>query len=576
MKPAAALVALLLLAGCGLPLPDGVQVPKQVAAGQQQRGDIQVLPPGPRPDNTPVEVVRGFFGAQSDPENGHASARAFLTPARRQTWKDAGQVSVFDSALTITPAPDQPDVFLVSGSRVGVIDADGSYTGVDDTVVLQVTLQRDPRRGWQLADVPDGLLLSVADRDRSFRWLSVYFLAPNPDADSSPHLVPDPVFVPVTSDPAAALVQRLLRGPSKWLGDSVQTAVPDDTTLLRPVTTDGAGVVTVDLSKQVATAPEQQKEQLSAQLVWTLRGVQSAFSRLRLRSGGKDVVVPGAGDGGTLQDRNDWQSYDPDGLVARVPAYFVSERRLRSLDGPLPTGPGSSTRDQQPVDVAALSPRGGTVALLTDEPRGWVLRTGPLNGPYALRRRAKALLSPSWGSGEVGVWLVDGRRLVLVPLAGAAVGVPVDGIGAFGPVSGVRVSRDGARIALVAGVGRARRLVVGRIRSKAGRLRVVALQPLAPGLRDVRDVSWDSSTSLVVLGRLGSLPLLPVRVAVDGSTVAPLVGVGLENSELVSLSAAPGRQLVVATRSGGAAWLFRVTGRVYAREARGYAPFYPG
>jgi hypothetical protein len=574
VKRLAALTVLLLLTGCGLPLGDGVQVPKQVAAGQQQRGDIQVLPPGPRPDNTEEQVVRGFFGAQSNPEDGHASARAFLTPERQRLWKDAGQVSVFDSALTIAAAPDEPHVFLVSGRRVGVIHEDGSYTRANDRVSMRVRLQRDAKRGWELADVPDGLLLSVADRDRSFRPLSVYFLAPAAGANPSPHLVPDPVFVPVTADPAQALVQRLLKGPSAQLGDSVETAVPDDTTLLHKVTTDGAGVVTVDLSKQVAEAPQEQKEQLSAQLVWTLRGVQSAFSRLRLRSDGEDVRVAGADEDGALQDRNDWSSYDPDAQVSRASAYYISGRRLRSLDGPLPAG--SSGLDSQPVDVGAASPRGGTIALLTDEGAQWVLRIGPLTGPKVVRRRGTSLLSPSWGSGEAGVWLVDGRRLVLVPVTGPAVAVPVDGIGAYGPISGVRLSRDGVRVALIAGVGSGRRLLVGRVSSQAGQLRVVGLHSLAPGVTDVRDVSWQNATSLVVLGRLGGLPLLPVGVAVDGSTVAVLRRVGLENSALHSLTAAPGRQLVIAADSDDDPWLYRDTGLIYARATRGYAPFYAG
>jgi len=569
VRRVAAVASLVLVAGCGLPLGSGVQVPKQVSAGQQQRGDIQVLPPGPRADNTPEQAVRGFFGAQSNPEDGHASARAFLTPERRQRWKDVGQVSVFDRTLAIEPSVGEPNAYVVSAHRVGLIDADGSYTRTDDQVVLHVGLQRDPRRGWQLSQVPNGLLLSVADRDRSFRWLSAYFLAPSSDANASPHLVPDPVFVPVTADPAQALVQRLLRGPSRLLRDSVETAVPDDTTLLDPVRTDAAGVATVNLSKQVAEAPQEQQQQLSAQLVWTLRGVQSAFSRLRLRSAGRDLQVTGD----ALQDRNEWPSYDPDGAAARTQASYISGRRLRSLDGSQRSSAGSA---QQPVDVAAAAPRGGTMALLTHEGPQWVLRTGPESGPYVVRRRAAALLSPSWGSGEVGVWLVDGRRLVLVPLTGPAVAVPIDGIGAYGRVSGVRVSRDGVRVALIAGRGTGRHLVVGRVVSKAGRLRVVALQSLAPGVGDVQDVSWDSSTSLVVLGRLGGLPLLPVRVAVDGSAVAPLVGVGLENSELRSLTGAPGRPLVVAAVGDDGSWLFRDTGRVYVRETRGYAPFYPG
>ena len=571
-------LALVLTTGCGLPLSDAVQQPRQVPAGQQQRGDIQVLPPGPREDNAPEQVVRGFFGAQSNPEDGHASARAFLTPERRATWDDTGQVTVFEGALQTSQVGNAEDVFEVSGDQVGRIDADGSYTRATGRISFRVRLVNTARTGWALSDVPDGLLLSTADRDRSFRSRNVYFLAPSPPqaADAPTHLVPDPVFIPVTADPAQALVERLLAGPSRPLGDSVETAVPDDTALRRPVATDASGVVTVDLTRQVADAPALQKEQLSAQLVWTLREVDTAFSKLRLQSDGRALVVPTASDGDGRQDRGEWAEYDPDGLTPRVPAYYVAERRLRSLDGALAGGPASD-EGKQLVDVAAVSTRGGTLAVLTDEGREWVLRTGPVSGPFDERWRGTSLGSPSWGSGDQGVWFVDRGRVRLAPPSGRTIGIPIDGINAYGPVTAMRVSRDGARIALVAGVGTRRQLVIGRVRATAGQVRVVALRAVAPGVRDVRDVSWDSSTSVVVLGTgTGSQVPLPIRVAIDGSSVVTLQRVGLERSEPLSLTAAPNRQLVVAARLGRVPVLFRDNGRQYVREAGGSAPFYPG
>ena len=570
----------LLLAGCGLPLDEDVQQPRQVTAGQQQRGDIQVLPPGPRDDAPPEQVVRGFFGAQSNPEARHASARAFLTAERRATWDDAGPVTVFDAqrGLVTAAVEDRTDEFLVTGRRVGTIGKDGSYTRDDGVLSLTVRLRQATDGRWQISDVPDGLLLSTADRDRSFRALNAYFLAPayGQAEGETRHLVPDRVFVPVTADPAQALVERLLAGPTAALGDSVETAVPDETSLRRPVTTDASGVVTVDLSAQVGAAPQQQREQLSAQLVWTLRSAGSSFSALRLQSEGRTVVVPSSGGQRSLQDRGDWESYDPDGLAGRALAYYVADRRLRSLDGGLTGGPASGDEAGQPIDVAASAPRSGTLAVLTSERNEWVLRTGPVSGPLDVRWRSRLLASPSWGSGEQGVWFVDRGRVMLAPPGGRPFGVPVDGIGAYGPVVGLRASRDGARMALVTGSGEARRLVVGRLRTVGGQVRVVALRAVAPTVSGVRDVSWDSATSLVVLGRVNGLPPLPVRVAVDGSVVASLIRVGLEKSDPTSLTGAPGRQLVVAALSGRTSLLFRDNGGVYAREAQGYAPFYPG
>ena len=580
MRRVAALLALgLVLPACGLPLTSGIRNAQDRPAGQQQRGDIQVLPPGPSDDAAPDQVVRDFFGAQSSPDDGHARAREFLAPERRG-WKDSGPVQVFAGpALTVAPVGEAKNLFQVTGTRTGRIAADGSYTPVGGTLSVRVGLRQNERGRWVITEVPDGLLLSTADRDRSFKPYAVYFLASTTGQTSSTtHLVPDPLFVPVTADPADALVRRLLAGPSSALGDSADTAVPDATRLLKPVQTDANGVVTVDLSAQVGAAPPSQQEQLSAQLVWTLRGVASAFSKLRLRSAGRDLRVASSGDPAALQDRGDWASYDPDGLPARAPALYLSGRRLRSLDAGLIGGPASDVGSDQAVDRAASAPRGGSFALLRNLGKRWQLSTGPVTGPFDVRWQARFLASPSFGSGDLGVWFSNGSQVLLAPSAGRPFVVPVEGVGRYGPVTALRVSRDGARIALVAGVGPARQLLVGRVRTIGGRIGVVGLRRVAPGLTDVRDVCWESATSLVVLGRTaGALLALPVRVAVDGSTVAPLIRVGLETSEPVSIAAAPGRPLVVGATINGQPVLFRDNGRSYAPEpGTGTAPFYPG
>jgi hypothetical protein len=572
-----AVAAVLLLSGCGLPLPGTVQQPGQVTAEQKQPGDIQVLPPGPRDDTPPEQVVRDFFGAQSNPANGHARAREFLAPEKGEVWRDDGPVSVFAGALTVTAVDGDPGTYRVGGHRVGRIGADGAYSRDDSAVALIVRLRQVERGRWVLTEVPDGLLLSTADRDRSFRARNVYFLAPT-SGETSPttHLVPDPVFFPVTANPADALVRRLLAGPSGALGDSVDSAVPPGTTLQRPVRTDASGVVTVDLSEQVGAAPLQQRERLSAQLVWTLRGVPTGFTTLRLRSGGRVVRVGAAGPDG-LQARDDWPSYDPDGLQPPIPAFYISGRQLRSLDGSLVASPVTGEGSRQLVDVAATSPRGRTLALLTRVDRGWELSTGPASGPFLVRDRAPALSSPSWGSGEQGLWFLRGSQVMLAPSSGRPQTVPVDGIAQYGPVSGLRVSRDGARVGLIAGVGAGRRLLVGRISTGTGRVRITGLRAIAPTVTDVHALTWDTATSLVVLGSLTGVSA-PVRVAVDGSSVALVIRIGLENSTPRTVAGAPGRQLVIgASLADGTTVLFRDNGRLYVREdGTGYAPFYPG
>lgn len=574
MRRLTAGVCLLLLTGCGLPLVGGVQDPGPVPAEQRQGGDVQVLPPGPRDDATPIDIVRDFYGAQSNPADGHASAREFLASTIRSSWRDTGPVSVFAAGLDIS-AVEATDAFRVRGALVGHISADGSYSPDRGRIDVLVRVGRGPRGRPVINAVPDGLLLSTADRDRSFRPRKVYFLAPavTPTAAAS-HLVPDQQFLPVTADSADALVRRLVAGPSRQLGDSALTAFPVGTTV-RSVRTDASGVVTVDLSAQVGKAKQVQREQMSAQLVWTLRGITGAFRQLRLLSNGRPVGVGPPTSEIVLQDSFDFASYDPDGLSPRAPLYYVGGHRLRVLEPT--TGPAADASGRQFVDAAAASPRGGGLALLARVRGATELRTGPTTGPFVLRARGASVTSPTWGSGEQGVWFLAGGRLMLAPLSGQPVGVPVDGVGRYGRLDRVRVSRDGVRIAVVAGAGTKRRLLVGRVVDRAGALRVVGLRDVAPNVADVRDLSWDSATSLVVLGQIASITT-PVRVAVDGSSVTLVNKLGLELSAPAAVAAAPRRPLVVGAVFERSTVLFRDNGARLVREQGivGVEPFYPG
>lgn len=569
-------VGLLLTAGCGLPLPTGVHEPGALPAEQRPgSGDMQVLPPGPRDDASADEIVRDFFGAQSDPADAHASAREFLAPELRSTWRDTGTVTVLAAGLTVSPVAGAPNSFRVTSSRLGQIGPDGAYAPSGGSVDELVQVRKGAHGRWLITRAPDGLLLSTADRDQSFHVRNIYYLAPPvaPSAEAS-HLVPDRVFLPATSDSPAGLVRRLIAGPSRALGDSALTAFPVGTTV-RSVRSDALGQVTVDLSEQVGKATALQKEQMSAQLIWTLRGSPGLFSHLRLQSAGRPVSVGPAGSESDVQDRGDLASYDPDGLTAQALLYYIGGRRLRVLD---PTNePAADASGRQDVDAAAASPRGGSLALLTRGPKTSELRTGPPSGPFGLRATGPALSSPCWGSGERGVWFLDGGRVTLAPLDGRPVAVPVDGVAGLGPISGLRVSRDGVRVALVVGPPGAGQLLVGRLADRGGALRIVGLRSIAPDVSDVGALSWDSATSLVVLGDVSGLTG-PVRVTVDGSSVALVNRVGLEQKHPVSLAAAPDRPLVVGAIFKGVLALFLDNGRYYAQEKGivGEKPFYPG
>jgi hypothetical protein len=567
--PALPLVLVLLATGCSLPLSQEVHSVGAVSPEQRQGAALQVIPPGPKADATPVEAVLGFLGAQASTDGRHAIARQFLTARERTAWDDDAEVQVYDpDQLTVQALPggDPSTAVVRVVTRVtGRVRADGSYVVLAGERVEEAYRLRRQRGSWLLDDVPAGLRLTAADRQRAFAARDVYYLAPNV-AGELPHLVPDQVFLPVSGDPATTLVGRLVRPPSVALAGSVRTAVPEGA---RPgrVALSSSGVVTVDLTG-IATPPTgQQAQDLSAQLVWTLRSLGSAFRGLRLLVNGRPLAVPGEGD---VQRAGEWDTYDPEGLGPNPPYFFTSRRRLRA-SVELPPGPATAgdVGDGRAVavDVAAVTPDRTRVALV-ESPGAAVttVRVGPLRGQsFPVVARGSALTSPTWGSGDLGLWLLRDARQVVRVAGGGLRPVAVSGL-PRGRLTRLALSRDGVRVALVV----AGRLYVGRVELVGGAPRVTGLARVLPALRDVTDVAWSSDTELVVLGVL-TRARQALRLAVDGSSLQALNTAGLAPTQLAASAVG------VVVVSGGRLYLSAQGGafrQVQADSSR--APVFPG
>lgn len=567
----------LLLTGCGLPVTGGARSAGGVPDERSRVPAIKVLPPGPQPGATAEDVVRGFLRAQSSPDDDHAVARQFLAPGVE--WDDDRVVVVYEPGTqTVRQLPDDPGRVSLTLDRVALIGADGAYrplpgaasSGPDEFTVAPVDGQ------LRLTRVPDGLRLQTADLARSLVPRDVYFLGRSTTSTSTGRLVADRVFLPVVSEPARALVDAVVRGPSDRLEPAVSPAVPDGTRAV-DVEVDGDRVVTVTLTEQVLGLSRRDLQRLSAQLVWTLQ----EYAGVRLRVGGRVLDVEAAGD---LQTVEDWDEYDPSGLAADAPVHYVLDRRLDVFGGS--SSGGRPETGGLPVDEVAVDPAGALLGVRTRVGRLDEVRVGPLRGPLGAPALTSASLgSLSWGSGDRGLWVVDRAgprsRLLLVPGPTAPAGarpseVAVTLPAGAGPLQRAKVSRDGARIALVLGEGPQRRLHVGRVQPTADGVGVADVTPVAPDLTDVTDVAWADGTTLAVIARDASAAgLLVLQVAVDGSQTLPLPRPGLDG-DLVSIAAAPDRRLVVAAVTGGRTRLLRDDGDVFADARDGSAPAYPG
>lgn len=536
-----------LLAGCGLPLADGVQRPGEVAAAQRLPEPINVLPPGPSPGASPEAVVFGFLTAQVSARDGHGISRSFLAPEERDGWRADAGVTVYEprTATARAPVPDGDGVLVeLEIDVVGEIAADGAArVQPPQRMVQPYRLRQGADEQWQLVQVPQGLTLSPAGRDRAYDPVSVHFLVPRETPDASRRLVADLLQLPADSDRAAGLVDRLLAGPSSALAGSAQTAVPEGTRLLSPVRTSPDGEVVVDLSEDVTALSPERRQELSAQFVWTLRQVPD-FTRLRLLAVGQPFPVPGAD---VVQGSGAWSAYAPEGQVERPAGLALVGGMLRTLDPPAAERPPPGRADQTGVVDFAVDSRLGRVAVLAGTGSRRTVLTGSLAGPLEEALAGDGLRSPSWGSGDRGLWLLRTGPSPALLLVGATPGqepaeIAVERLPDLGAEPLLRVSRDGVRVALVArGV-----LHVGRLERDRGRLRVVALRELATG---VLDVAWRTGTTLSVLVEDDDAPLLPLlEVSVDGTTSTSAALLGVAQGEPVALAAYGDQPLLVETR----------------------------
>ena len=553
MRSAAAVALVVLVAGCGLPLPQGVHVERGAAVGESNPGDIQVLPPGPRKGDAAEAIVRGFLGAESSPEGGHAIARRFL--AKGANWAD-DQVTVYDPAsLRLTSS--SVGTVEVSFTELGRVDDLGRYTALTHRSFSETySLTQDALGQWRIVAPPAGLRLTPADRERSFPSRRLYFVRPT---TTSFRVVPDQVLLPAGGTPGQAELQRLLAGPSTDLAGSVTSAFPPGTRLLS-VTDQGSGTYDVALSAQAASANDLQRQQLSAQVVWTLRDADPQMRGVRILVDGRPLAVPGEGQ---VQRHDDWDAFDPEGL-APGPAYFVAGGRLATLTGDTAArAPGEL--GSLPVGDLAVTPNRSRIALLQSGAGTVTVRVGDLSGRSFLPvLRGPGLSSPSWGTGERGLWLLDGAgRVLLIDQAGRRHGVPVGG--GPGALSALQVSRDGTRAAMVSGGA----LWVGRVQGDGPTLRILGARRITPDVTGVTAVCWRDPTTLVALG-LVSQAFVPVVVSVDGSTVRPLPVAGLpaRPEQLASSS--------LGTIVTGAGHLYVLGTLGFRRGPLGRAPVYPG
>jgi len=573
-------VALLGAAGCAnIPTSGPVRPGDELQVDPENEGVPFIAEP-PHRGAAPDEIVRGFLRAGADFRNDHAVAREYLTPAARQSWNPDGGTVVYTGIAEpqATAAPGQAQPVVVQVPEVARVDGEGSYRRSAEGSVVERAFGLERVEGqWRIARLDDGLLLSALDVTETYRQVALYFLSPTRNV-----LVPDVVLLPQLQGLSTQLVSRLLRGPTAALRGAVRTAFPQGTSLDVESVPVSDGLATVQLDEVALRANEDARQQMSAQLVWTLKQLGPEVTRVRITAGGEDLVTSGVPP---EQPREAWATFDPDAVPGDVSLYAVRDGAVGEvLDERFAPVAGAAGSGGASLRTPAVSLDGDQVAAVSAD--GRVLVHGRLAEGAALSEAARGgeLSRPSFDPAG-NLWFADRATggLFLLPAGAAApVPVPVPRLPG-GRLSGVAASRDGVRLALVSGTGSAARLSVVAVAgldrldadgSGAAELRLVGLTAPLPALRGVRDVAWTEATTVVALGSLDDLPARPHYISVDGYRmvdVEPLAG-------LVTITAAPpaNRPLVGATTDGELVVHSPASGRGWESLLQAVDPAFPG
>jgi hypothetical protein len=559
----AAALCLLGLAGCaGVPTSSAPRVVESVPKGGIKNEPEIRYQITPQPGETAAAVVRDFIAASGSPERQHSVARRYLAPQAVRDWNDSAGAVVLARQPYLEEGNGGREI-TIRADQVGRVDFMGSFLPESQPYSYRFELQQVDDE-WRISNPPGGVVVPAAQFQQAYRRLNVYFLD-----QAENRVVPDPRWFSAPRDSLPNLLLRtLLQGPAASLQAAVKTdlgplslasnVVPDD---------DRVRLYLSGLDRIGARA----RAAASAQIVWTLN--QLGVPGVQIFNEGQPLKLPGVGD---VQHLSDWRSYDPDDLPLAASGYFVRRGAVWSTDGhPVPGPAGLGSYQARSVGVSRDL---GKLAVVGPVRGGLALFVGPARGPLARRVGGASFTAPTWGGDLDEVWTVrNGTDILQVPDQGAPNLVGGEDLDRIGPVSVLRLARDGSRVALVAGPQGGQRLYVGAV-NRTGGAALGQLTAIAPDLRNVVDVGWSAADMLMVLTRSGASDAALHSVAVDGSVAQTVTTAGLPGPPS-TLAAAPTMPMLTVAENG--IWRLRDPQGSWTSVQRGgnlpdSAPAYPG
>ena len=555
---------------------------------------IGAIPAGPAPKWTPSDIVTGFLNASASYPNYSDVAKEYLVSAAGKKWDPGWSVQVVDKVDVPRQADIQGDnrhaTVDVSGTVLASFNGSGQYVGAqqsggDAQVVSQQFHLVKVNGQWRITDpLPQGRMLTQPDFASVYKPQDLYFFDP-----SGQVLVPDSVFVPVGTTPTflvTNLVGALQNDPqSQWLKTQTNPTSPAITEF-----PSGASIklsvvgttATVNLGGAAAAATDPlTREQIAAQLVWTLTGPLESLpiQAVDLEINGKPWIpatAPCAGAGGQsqgpAQKLSMYSCYNPYPAAASTSFYYVGNGQAWSRcasESQVTAGSISS--------VVAVFGRTGAAELNPSCGRSMQANspTMPPSQPHGVPALARVVVSPGgqyaagvtadgktvdvWASGSKkpsnsmttpgvtaiswdrsgDLWLAQGDTTwAITQTSNGSSNAPIPN--AFGgKIVGLGIAPDGVRVAAIAQIGPERLLELAAIdrntqpsgqrasptaRTSTGPSSIGPPVRLGPNITDPLALTWYDADDLLVLDGTSNGSTL-WEVPVDGQPATKLPGV---------------------------------------------------
>ncbi len=527
--------------------------------GQGNAQIVRVIARPPEPGMTPSQIVQGFLDASASFVDDHAVAREYLSASAAATWDPSASVGVYDGASSLVA---HGDVMTFAAPAYSTIAGNGAFTlaPTDQNLIRTFHLVRVGAE-WRIAQLAQGLVLSLADTSRSFLPASVYFYN-----RASSMLVPDPRMVPATvTDQVTALMQMLLRGPSAALANSVRSALPTGSRLLTSKVAVIAGVAQIHLSGSTGLLSPSQQVQLASQVAWTLRQALNVAS-ITITVGGQLIRVPGTGQPLPLSG---WAAVSPGGPISISGPYVATSAGVVTLGrGGIRAVAGPAGRAQ--YHQLAVSTVGSMIAGLT--PSGSLELSAMTAGAPVVTAKVQPSGSQLAFASDGELWLVTAdHRLVAVSALGAVREISVAGLPAGAVLISAVPAADRARAALVVRMGAQFGLYIASAESASarGRIQRLTFPHLASReLTQVVSVTWTGGQLLQILGTssIGGAGLFELDLGNN-----QLIGMGAPNVTHQAAGAV-GRYSIIATSD---ARLFELKQGAWIPVGSGTWPAYP-